>query len=565
MELHSGGEKRPRGIRGASLARITAAMSVLLGLAAISTGSLVARSSGAGLFVVLAPAAVTLLAAALCGAIIARHFRRGSAEIADSLARFGAGDMSARVDPPGVQELDAIAAGFNTMATKVAQATRRLAHEAFHDPLTGLPNRSYFMSRFRTALAETPVHGGRVAVLCLDLDRFKIINDTLGHGVGDELLSVLSIRLASSAGPGCMVARLGGDEFTVLLEQTGEGETIAIATRIVESLRQSFHVAGHELSVTVSVGVAISGRRGGTSANDLLRQADIALYRAKSEGASRFVLFRPEMDALSASHLELESGLRRATERGELVLHYQPEIDLATGALVGMEALVRWQHPQRGLVPPGDFIKLAEETGEIVRIGAWVLREACQRAALLSEVYPEVPLVVGVNVSARELRQPGIVQRVADVLAETNLPAEQLELEITESAVIDDLGRAIEILTRLRKLGVRLAIDDFGTGYSSLSYLHQLPLTTLKMDRTFVRDVARMRSKGAIARAIVDVAAALGMEVTAEGIETRDQLDFLRLLKCHRGQGYLFSRPVDAEAFARLVERRVIRTAPRAA
>jgi diguanylate cyclase (GGDEF)-like protein len=508
----------------------------------------------------LAPALLSAAGGGLVGLIglglIARRTRAATESLVGTMHRFGAGQASARAAVSGIRELDQIATGFNAMASKVSQATKQLAHQAYHDPLTGLPNRNYFMSRLRTAIPAASRDGTRVAVLCLDLDRFKVINDTLGHAVGDELLSVLSVRLASTVGAEHMVARLGGDEFTVLLENTGEGETIGLAGRIVEAMKQPFHVHGHELFVTVSVGVAMSPRGTLASSTDLLRQADIALYAAKSGGAARFELYQPANDSHSADTLQLETNLRRAVERGELLVHYQPEIDLARGELMGMEALVRWQHGHRGLISPAQFIPLAEETGEIVRIGRHVLTQACYDTSAMMRRYPGIPLQVGVNVSAKEFRQPDLVANVAETLERTGLPPAFLELEITESAVIDDLGPAIDTLKRLRALGVGLAIDDFGTGYSSLSYLHQMPLTTLKIDRSFVRDVGKQKTPSAVARAIVDVASALGMEVVAEGIETREQLDYLRSLKCDRGQGFLFSKPLPHADFLNLVEAR---------
>ncbi len=479
--------------------------------------------------------------------------------LASAITLFSRGDMNARAPRANLGDVADLTDAFNDMAERVAQATRRLAHEAFHDPLTGLPNRTYFMSRFHSAIEDAAGRGGRVAVLCLDLDRFKVINDTLGHGVGDELLSVAAVRLKATVGGQHMVARLGGDEFTVLLEDAGDAQTIQMAERIVEALRRSFHVAGHELYVTASVGVALTPRRPGSSAPDLLRQADIALYSAKKDGAGRYVVFQPSLDGHSPDVLQLEAGLIHAIERGQLRVFYQPEIDLVRGELIGMEALVRWEHPVRGLVSPAAFIPLAEETGEIIRIGRWVLEEACRTTVALHRAYPEVPLQVGVNVSAKEFRLTDIVQNVADVLRSTGLPPECLELEITESAVIDNLDAAVNTLNRLRALGVSLAIDDFGTGYSSLSYLHRMPLTTLKIDRSFVKEIARGESNAAVARAIVDVAAALGMEVVAEGIETRAQLEFFRTVRCHRAQGFLFSKPLPLADFENLVASRARR------
>ncbi|MGD9935726.1 MAG: putative bifunctional diguanylate cyclase/phosphodiesterase, partial [Dehalococcoidia bacterium] len=425
----------------------------------------------------------------------------------------------------------------------------------------GLPNRNYFLSRLRASLdSAAERRRGEVGVLCLDLDRFKNVNDTLGHPVGDELLSVVAVRLASTVGEDHMVARLGGDEFTILMEQTSRAAVETMAGRVVEALRRSFHISGHDLFVTVSIGVALSGRGKDAATLDLLRQADIALYAAKAQGASRFVVYKAELDGRSPESLQLESGLAKAIENRELRVFYQPEVDLETGRLMGMEALVRWAHPVRGLVPPGQFIPLAEETGEIVRIGRWVLAQACADTVALGR-RAGVALQVGVNVSAQELKRPDLVDYVSRVLARTGLPPHQLEMEITESGIIDNIEEARRTLSALRDLGVKLAIDDFGTGYSSLSYLHQLPLTTLKIDRSFVKDLGQKETPSAVTRAIVDVAGALGLEVVAEGIETREQLDFLRALSCQRGQGYLFARPMPRDEFAQLVWRRSDRDA----
>jgi diguanylate cyclase (GGDEF)-like protein len=513
-------------------------------------------SPGAGLAAVFA--ATTVLVLGMWWLI--RQLQRDAEVLEDAIDRFGRGEMGSRAPAPRLRESAGIAQSFNVMTERVSSATRRLAHEAFHDPLTGLPNRGYFLARLRAALEGRTGTRGQVAVLCLDLDRFKKVNDTLGHAVGDELLSVVAIRLSSTVGPDHMVARLGGDEFTVLLEETRGPVAENLASRIVDALRRSFHVAGHDLFVTVSVGMAMSDRRHG-DALDLLRQADVALYSAKSRGASRYAVYQPALDSRSPEMLQLEAGLARAVSNGELLVYYQPEVDLRTGRLAGMEALVRWHHPRRGLLPPGEFIPVAEETGEIVAIGRWVLEQACRDTAALARRIPELELQVGVNVSAREFQRPDLVEQVGAILKRTGLAPHRLELEITESAVIDNLAQAIETMTALRDLGVNLAIDDFGTGYSSLSYLHQLPLTTLKIDRSFVRDIGQRETTSAVARAIVDLANALGMEVVAEGIEHRDQLDYLRLLHCDRGQGYLFSRPLPRDEFVTLAWQRAQREA----
>ncbi len=493
---------------------------------------------------------------ALGGYYLQQAVRRDTDAVRRVIRRFGAGDMAVRAPAGELAEAAHVAEEFNAMAERIGRSTRRLAHEAFHDPLTGLPNRNYFLSRLRASLdAATGGRRNELGVLCLDLDRFKNVNDTLGHPVGDELLSVVAVRLTSTVGDDHMVARLGGDEFTILMEHTSAAAVETMAGRVVEALRRSFHISGHDLFVTVSIGVALSGKGREAGTLDLLRQADIALYAAKAQGASRFVMYRPELDARSPESLQLESGLAKAIENRELRVFYQPEVELETGRLVGMEALVRWAHPTRGLVPPGQFIPLAEETGEIVRIGRWVLAQACADTVALGR-RAGVALNVGVNVSAQELKRPDLVDYVSRVLARTGLPPHQLELEITESGIIDNIEDARRTLSALRNLGVGLAIDDFGTGYSSLSYLHQLPFTTLKIDRSFVKDLGEKETPSAVARAIVDVAGALGLEVVAEGIETRGQLDFLRALACQRGQGYLFAKPMPRDEFAQLVWRR---------
>lgn len=544
---------------------------VLAGLAAASLagGTFIAflsgRLTGASPFPALI-AETTAMAIFLVGTWrLVRELRRDSRAISSAMERFARGEMGARALAPRIRESADVAEQFNAMAERVSAATRRLAHEAFHDPLTGLPNRGYFLSKLRAALEDRSGRRGQVAVLCLDLDRFKHVNDTLGHAVGDELLSVVAIRLANTVGEHHMVARLGGDEFTILMEDTGLPAVESLAARVVDALRRSFHVAGHDLFVTVSVGVAMSHGRFGANATDLLRQADVALYAAKSDGASRFLFYRPQLDARSPETLQLEAGLAKAVENGELRVYYQPEVDLRSGRLMGMEALVRWHHPRRGLVPPGEFIPIAEETGEIVAIGRWVLERACADTAALARRIPELVLQVGVNVSAREFQRPDLVDHVAATLRRSGLAPYRLELEITESAVIDNLSQAEITMRKLREIGVKLAIDDFGTGYSSLSYLHQLPLTTLKIDRSFVKDIARNRTKEAVSRAIVELAGALGMEVVAEGIEDRDQLRLLRLLRCDRGQGYLFARPLSRDEFVALAWQRVKREEQRRA
>ena len=359
---------------------------------------------------------------------------------------------------------------------------QQLRHQAFHDPLTGLPNRALFMDRLAHALAVAQRRGTTLAVMLLDLDRFKVVNDSLGHPVGDQLLLSVSERLQETVRVGGTLARFGGDEFTILLEDVSSAsDAFVAAARIMEAFRPPFTVSGYESFVTVSIGLAL---RHPTDARpmDLLRNADAAMYRAKAEGRARYALFDESRDTYPVECLELDADLRRACERGQLVLHYQPEVDLQTGALVGLEALVRWQHPRFGMIPPAEFIPLAEENGEIVAIGEWVLAEACRYARSLSELQQcGTPLVISVNLSAQEFMQRDLVWRITKTLNESGLPPEQLCLEITESVLMKDTPVTNDTLHPLKQLGVQLAVDDFGTGYSSLNYLRRMPVDALKL------------------------------------------------------------------------------------
>ncbi len=432
----------------------------------------------------------------------------------------------------------------------------RLARQSFYDTLTGLPNRSLFMDRVTHALGwARPDDATPLAVLLLDLDRFKVINESLGHAVGDQLLAAVGRRLNEALRPADTIARLGGDEFAVLVDGlAGEAAAEGLARRMVEALATPFLVEGRDTYVSASVGVALS-RAGSQSAADLLREAEIALYRAKADAGDRVSLFHPRMSASSMERLELELDLRRAVERDELRVHYQPLIDLRTGRTVGHEALVRWQHPTRGLLPPLSFIPLAEETGLILTIGDVVLAEACRQARAWQLLDPALAeLVVSVNLSARQFARPDLAARIAAVLARTGLAPETLELEITESLAMSDAEATGVTLRALHELGVRVVLDDFGTGYSSLAYLSRLPLDVIKVDRSFVAGLHDSATNLAIVRAVVGLAQGLGISVTAEGIEREDQLEVLRELGCDRGQGFLFARPRPAdEAGAALV------------
>jgi diguanylate cyclase (GGDEF)-like protein/PAS domain S-box-containing protein len=431
----------------------------------------------------------------------------------------------------------------------------QLTHRAFYDPLTDLPNRALFMDRLTHALAATAGHRREaIAVLFLDLDGFKVINDSMGHGAGDALLSAVARRLMACLRLSDTIARFGGDEFAVLIEDvSGPGEAFRTAERILEKLRRPFDLEGREVFVTASIGIALSSLTvSGARPDDLLREADIALYQAKAVGKARAVIFDPSMNARAVERLEMETDLRLAIERGEFRVYYQPMVLLETGAIGEVEALVRWQHPKRGLLSPSDFIPLAEETGLIVPIGRWVLVEACHQVRQWREQYPAAAaIVLSVNLSPRQFQQPDLVAQVAGVLAETGLGPEGVRLEITESLLMEDAPTTVHTLCALKDLGVHLAIDDFGTGYSSLSYLSRFPVDTLKIDRSFVTVLDTDDENAlAIVRAVTTLGHALGMEVTAEGIETARHLVSVRDVGCDRGQGYFFAHPVPADAMA---------------
>ena len=429
---------------------------------------------------------------------------------------------------------------------------RQLEHQANYDFLTGLANRSLLTDRLRQSLIYADRSGRIVAVLMLDIDRFKVINESLGHRQGDELLKQIAARLADNLRAGDTLAHPGGDEFVVTLAEVAEIDDVGlVANKLRELLGRPFTVAGRELRVTASIGISLYPKDG-ADAENLLRHADIAMYRAKEEGGDSVRFFAADMNLRAHETLELEADLRRALERGEFLLHYQPKVVLADGRLSGCEALVRWQHPQRGLVPPGAFIPLAEETGLIVPLGAWVLRRACAQAREWQDAGLP-PCKVAVNLSARQFAEPDLVERIEAILAETGLEPTWLELELTESMLMRDPLGAAATMRRLRELGIGLCLDDFGTGFSSLNYLRRFPVDYLKIDRSFIVDVTSDASAAAVASSVVAIAHSLGIVAVAEGVETREQLEFLAGCRCDQLQGYLFSRPLPAADFAALV------------
>ncbi len=428
------------------------------------------------------------------------------------------------------------------------QHEETLLHQVSHDGLTGLPNRALILDRLQQAIAHTRRSGRLLAVAYLDLDRFKDVNDTLGHGAGDALLCEAAARIGAALREDDTIGRQGGDEFILLLPDLVQlGDAIVVAEKILAALAQPFAMNGREIYVTASIGLSICPLDA-DDAETLLRHADVAMYRAKEEGRNTFRFYVPEMDAQMHTRIEIEHDLRLALKRRELVLHYQPRVSLASGAVLGFEALVRWNHPRDGLLGPDRFIGVAEATGLITPLGDWVLEEACRRTRQWqTQGLPEIR--VAVNLSARQFRDPGLVERVQRVIADTGLDPAHLELEITESTVMQDSEAAAGTLRALKALGITLSVDDFGTGYSSLSYLKLFPIDALKIDRSFVRDIVTDPGDASIVRAIVNLSHSLGLSVVAEGVEDAEQAAFLRDAGCDEVQGYWFSRPL-AEASA---------------
>ncbi len=433
-----------------------------------------------------------------------------------------------------------------------ARSEKTIEFMAFYDPLTGLANKRLFQDRVKQTFAWARRNHRFPAVLFLDLDRFRCINDTLGHTAGDALLQEVARRLQKTLRKDDTVARHGGDEFLILLPNIRQAEDAGfVAGKIIESFQAPFQVDGFELHLAASIGIAIYPLDG-EDCDALLKNADSALHRAKEMGRNNYQFYLTEMNESALQRLGLEGQLRKALERDELCLYFQPQYDLDGRRMVGLEALLRWRHPERGLVPPDEFIPLAEETGLILAMGEWVLREACTRAQAW-QAAGLAPMRVAVNISARQFHQYDLVRLVRLVLEETGLEPHFLELEITESLIMQDAEGAVHKLSQLRDLGVQIAIDDFGTGYSSLSYLKKFPIQTLKIDRTFVQDLSRNPDDSAIVDAVIALAHSMGMEVVAEGVETEEQMRLLHDKSCNRVQGYLLQAPVPSDAVARIL------------
>ena len=453
----------------------------------------------------------------------------------------------------GIVALGLILAVLEDQREAAAVATSQVEHLAYYDTLTGLPNRSLFSDRLAVALAHASRHHYKLAVLFLDVDRFKQINDSLGHSTGDRLLRTVATRIRSAIREEDTVARFGGDEFTILIHIIGKIEDAGkIAQKILDSLKAPIIVDEREFVVSSSVGISIYPLDG-TDGETLIRNADTAMYRSKDLGGNTYQFYAASMNHKAVEALEVENGLRRALTQNEFILYYQPLVDVATGSVFGLEALIRWNHPQLGMLRPDRFIPAAEESGLIIPIGRWVLREACRQANEWHRRGHRV--VVAVNLSGRQFQDPDLVNLVREALDSANLRAEYLELEITEGYAMQDVQKAILTLRQLKALGVRIAIDDFGTGYSCLSYLKQFPIDTLKLDGSFVRDLSAPED-AQIALGVIALAHSLKLKVIAEGVETIGQMAFLREHACDRLQGYLFSRPMPAANFERFINQK---------
>ncbi len=456
------------------------------------------------------------------------------------------GDFDRPVPIAGPSEVRALGRGFATMA-------RAIADLAQHDALTGLPNRRLLHERLTQAIALARRRGTHLAVLFLDLDRFKHVNDSLGHEVGDKLLQSVAGRLMASVRGSDTISRQGGDEFVLLLSEVVHGSDAArTAQKVVAALAAPHDIGGHDLHITASIGVSLYPDDG-EDAKTLLKNADAAMYHAKERGPNSYQFFRSDMNTRAVERQRIEADLRRALNRREFVLHYQPKLNLITGEMTGAEALIRWMHPERGLVPPMQFVPIAEDSGFIVPIGRWVLSEACHQArAWIDAGLPPMP--ISVNISGLEFRDRNFLENVYDVLGTHRLEPRLLELELTESVLMQHAKSTASVLRALKEMGVQIAIDDFGTGYSSLSYLRQFPIDVLKIDQSFVHEITAHPDRTPIVSAVISMGKGLHHRVIAEGVETRSQLDFLQANGCGEGQGYYFSQPVAADEFAKLIE-----------
>ncbi len=522
---------------------------------------------------------VALLLSLVGGVFLSRHLSRPLRDIATAATEIAAGNLALQLPVRGNAEAATVAQAFNAMSVSLKSAHERLVHDAIHDHLTQLPNRSHFKDRLDRALARRVRRRDyQFAVLFVDLDRFKHVNDSLGHTAGDRLLVMFAERLAAAVraedvvsrmpGAGTLpeptLARFGGDEFAVLLDGIREPfDAVRVAKRVQLMAAQPLQLDGQDVFASASIGVAVA-TDAHKSGEDIIRDADLAMYRAKNAGAGGYSVFDAALHDEAVRRLRLETDLRHAVERQEFRVWYQPIVWLGDHRVVGVEALVRWQHPERGLVSPGEFFDVAEEVGLITQIDEWVLQASCRQVREWLDTGVVTPaFTVSVNLSAKAFAQEALVQRVSDMLQATGCPAASLRLEITEGAAIKDAARARLVLAQLRALGVRISLDDFGTGYSSLSYLQSLPLDVLKIDRSFVAGIGSDKDKGEIVKLVVGLARTLKLEIVAEGTETEAQVEYLRQLGCQFGQGYFFAKPAEpANGRPPAVPRRVRAVSP---
>jgi diguanylate cyclase (GGDEF)-like protein len=502
---------------------------------------------------------VVLLVGAL-GALLIRRLARPVRRLRGAIAS-AKSDSTARAPVEGPAEIAEVAEAFNETIEQRQQLEVQLTHQALHDPLTELPNRALLDDRLAVALSRRSREGRtHLAVLFLDLDRFKVINDSYGHARGDQVLRAVGERLRSELRPGDTVARFGGDEFVVLAENVKSGaEALDVASRLQEAIQRPVTVAEGESHVTATIGIALAAL--GSTPEELLRDADAAMYRGKERRRGSIELFDEQLGARARQRAELEVALRRGLSRGEFVVHYQPEVELATGRMTGVEALVRWVRPRHGMVPPLEFIPIAEETGLILELGDFVLEDACRH--LVDWRNDGLDLTVSVNLSPRQLTDPMLPQRVADILERTSAPATRLVLEMTESALIEDDPRTMAVVGGLKAMGIRLALDDFGTGYASLSYLRHFPVDVVKVDRSFVGDLGRRKGGAAIVAAVLAMGKSLGLVTVAEGVEELSQLGALDRMGCVLAQGFYLAKPQEAEHILALAQQD-LRSHPRA-
>jgi diguanylate cyclase (GGDEF)-like protein len=502
-----------------------------------------------------------LLLGFVVGGLLSRRVYRSITSplktLEEAATRLGQDDLSHRIDVHGDDELARVGSAFNSMAERLQQSRDELSHLALHDQLTGLPNRALFIEQLGHAVARSRRRGSPVSVLFLDLDGFKAVNDTFGHEAGDEVLVGVADRLRRTLRDEDMIARLGGDEFGIILEEELQGATLT-AERIIRRFEKPWSSSSGISPVGVSIG--ISSRAGDEEVDELLRQSDIAMYAAKAAGKGRWRIFSPDLGGELRAVQSLRTELQHAVEAEEFAVHYQPVMNLQKGSIVGVEALVRWNHPKRGLLAPSEFLEEAEASGHIIHIDRWVLRQACRQVRQWQRhVSGAESLSVHVNLSARQLQHPGLAEEIAEAVRVSGLAPNDLILEITETTLVRDAEAAASELRKLKDLGVRLALDDFGTGFSSLSHLHEFPIDIIKIDRSFVSAIGDGSKRSELVRALVSLGTTLGLVVVAEGIEDRAQLEYLRSIGCELGQGYYFAKPLEADRLEMLLPQASLR------